>query len=307
MRIATIASFGASAVLGLGALVVARTWLPSQVTPAKAAGQDMRAGAPVVLAAGPIAYGAKLKPTDVMLARLPADLVPPGAFTTIDQVMRRDGGGAPVALAGIAAREPLLPSKLSGPGAKPTMAALIEDGMRAYTIAVSEVAGGGGHITPGDRVDVVLTRNAGEGGPSGGPGSRMVSDVVMQNVKVLGMDQNLDPNSTRPAVAHTATLEVSMRDAERLALAAQSGTLSLALRRAGSAETADVRQVATWDLGSGPPPQPVILAAPARRARPAARPQPAAAPQPSGSSVVIVHGENRAPTSVPSDRVRAGA
>ena len=301
MRIATIASFGASAVLGLGALVVARTWLPTQIPASmpRAAAPEPRAGVPVVLASGPIAYGAKLKPGDLILARLPAEAVPAGAFSSIDQVMKQDAGGAPVALVALAPREPLLPAKISGPGAKPTLATMIGEGMRAYTISVTETAGGGGHVMPGDRVDVVLTRSLG-GGSDGPNGGRMVSDVVIQNVKVLGMDQNVDPNSTRPSVARTATLEVSMRDAERLALAAQAGTLSMALRRVGAADVAQVGQVAAGDLGPAGPARRSSASAP-RKGRAAAPSAPSAS-----ASVTIVHGEKRDPVAVPADRIRAG-
>src|SRR6516162_1100850 len=123
MRIGTIASLAASAVLGLGALFAARIWLPAtNAAPVKAVRPT--AGQPVVLAAGPIEYGAKLQAKDLVLAHLPAEAVPPGAFSSIDQVMKQDAGGAPVALAAISPREALLPAKLSGPGVKPTLAAM---------------------------------------------------------------------------------------------------------------------------------------------------------------------------------------
>jgi pilus assembly protein CpaB len=301
MRIATIASLAASAALGLGALFVARFWLPSQASVVQARPQAPAPGVPVVLAATQIAYGQKLQPKDLTLGRLPADSVPPGAYATVDQVLKLDAGGAPVALTAMAPHEPVLPAKLSGAGARPTMAAMIAEGFRAYTIGVTEVAGGGGHVLPGDRVDVVLTRDlSSQSGVEGhAPGGKLVTDVVIQNVRVLGMDLNLDPNSIHPAVAHTATLEVDVRDAERLALAGQAGTLSLALRRTGQAEIASVRPVAASDLG------PSSAAAEARPAiaRRSGAPRPAAAP---GASVVVVHGDARASVSVPAEHRRSG-
>jgi pilus assembly protein CpaB len=151
---------------------------------------------------------------------------------------------------------------------------------------------------PGDRVDVVLTRDLGAN--DAGHAAKLVSDVVIQDVRVLGMDLNVDPNSTHAAVAHTATLEVDVRDAERLALAGQAGTLSLALRRTGSAEINLVRPVATADLG----PAGGVQAAPIRgRARRAAQPSRQAAP---GTSVVVMDGEKGSSVSVPSERFGAG-
>jgi pilus assembly protein CpaB len=296
MRIGTIVSLGASAALGLGALVVARVFLPTQGGHAAqaAAAQAVVAGTPVVLAAQPIAYGQKLEARQLVVARLPADAVPPGAFTSIDQVMKQDAGGAPVALTPMTAKEPVLAAKLSGPGARPTLAALISEGMRGYTIGVSDVAGGGGHVLPGDRVDVVLTRDLSHGGlMEGVRGGRLVSEVVLQNVRVLGMDLNVDPATAKPAIAHTATLEVTVEDAERLALAAQAGNLSLALRRAGSAEVQPVRPLAASDLTPA-------FSAPARRAAPARRP--AARPASPGASMIIVQGDKRSSVAVPAER-----
>lgn len=295
MRIGTIVSLGASAALGLGALVVARVFLPAQAHPAPGhRTAEVVAGTPVVLAAQPIAYGDKLQAKQLVLARLPADAVPPGAFSSIDQVMKQDAGGAPVALTPMAAKEPVLATKLSGPGARPTLAALISEGMRAYTIGVSDVAGGGGHVLPGDRVDVVLTRDLSSGAAIEGAGrSKLVSDIVLQNVRVLGMDLNVDPATAKPAIAHTATLEVSAEDAERLALAAQAGNLSLALRRAGSAEVQPVPPLAASDLTPA-------FAAPARRAAPSHRA--AALPPPPRDEMVIVQGDKRSSVAVPAER-----
>jgi len=300
MRVGTIVSLGASAVLGLGALAAARIWLPTQAPSTNAhSAAPVATGAPVVVAAADIPYGSKIEARQLTVVRLPANAAPSGVFTSVDQVMHVDSGGAPVALVAISAREPLLPVKLSGPGARPTLAAMIGDGMRAFTIGVTEVAGGGGHILPGDRVDVVLTRDlTAQQNMDGGHGTKLISDMVMQNVRVLGMDLNIDPASTHPAVAHTATLEVSVEDAERLSLAAQAGTLSLALRRTGAAEIKPVRSMVSADLG------PVGGKTGAVHRRGGGGGAPA---HPAGSAVIIVHGDSRTTTAVPNERFGAGA
>ena len=118
MRLATVISLGASALLGVGALFVARVWLPSSTAPAAPTAPP---GVPVVVATTPLAYGVKLEPKHLVVERLPAGTAPEGAYTSIEQVLAQDGG-APVVLAPMAAREPLLPSKISGPGARPTIA-----------------------------------------------------------------------------------------------------------------------------------------------------------------------------------------
>lgn len=299
MRIATIAGLAGSAVLGVGALVVARVWLPAQQTRSVAQAAEPVVGVPVVVAAVPIPYGARLEAKYLTVAHLPPNAAPIGAYATVAEILEQKGG-APVALTPMGAREPVLPAKLSGPGARATIAAVIGEGMRAYTIGVSDVAGGGGHIMPADRVDVFLTRDIGQPGPDAAFSKHLVTDVVLQNVRVLGMDMNADPTSVHPALPKTATLEVDVQGAEKLALAGQAGTLSLALRRTGAGEIDAVRAVSVAQLGSGGRPAfaPAYTPVPLKR-RPPAPPRESA---PSGSSVVIVSGETAASVNVPSER-----
>jgi pilus assembly protein CpaB len=257
MRTGTVISLGASAVLGVGALIVARVWLPQSAAhgaqPAKPAAEA--ATVPVVVASAAIPYGGKVDPSHLIVERLPAGDVPPGAFSDPNQMIKMQGG-VPVALTPIAAREPVLPGKLSGGGARAIVSAGITEGMRAYTIGIGETAGVGGHILPGDRVDVILTRQP--------PVPKAVrdacddckferADVVLQNVKIIGMDLNVDPTSTQSAVAHTATLEVSVLDAQKLSVASQIGIMSLALRRVGQADITPVRTVDVGDVRSNAP------------------------------------------------------
>jgi pilus assembly protein CpaB len=247
MRVVTIVSLGASAVLGLAALVVAKTVLPNQAS-ARVAGVSAPAeGVAVVVASKDMKYGDKVDADHLRLTRLPAESVPEGAFTTIAAVLAADRGGAPVVLTPIVAREPILPSKLSGPGARPSVAAEIGNGMRAYTIRVSDVSGVGGHALPGDRVDVVLLRDMNPNSPT----HAFVSEVVLQSVRVLAVDLNADLASNKPATPSTATLEVNVADSQKLAVAADLGKLSLALRRTGSAEVAATGPVRTNVFASG--------------------------------------------------------
>jgi pilus assembly protein CpaB len=301
MRTTTLVSLGASAVLGLGALIVARLWLPSQAKSTPTKGPAMAiATVPVVVARADIPYGAKLDPGRLTVAQFPAGAVPAGAYSSIPQVIH--GEAPPVVLTPIAAREPVLPTKLSGAGAKATVAAVIGEGMRAYTIRVDDVAGGGGHVLPGDRVDVVLTYDLSTiagGSPPGGTanGKRLISTIVLQDVRVLGMDLNADPSSTQAVVAHTATLEVSAQDAERLALAAQAGSLSMALRRTGAADIAPVRAVNVTDVGGLHAAQAAARAHPiAHHAR--ARSVRVFAPV-ERQAVIVVHGGTAASVEVP--------
>ena len=294
MRLGVVISLGASTVLGLSALLVAKVWMPAHAAHAPAAA-PLVAGVPVVAAAQPIPYGAKLDAHFLKVIQMPAGSAPVGAYASIDQVL---GGpnGPPVALAPMTVLEPILPADLSGPGERLTLAALIKEGDRAYTIGVTEITGDGGHVMPGDRVDVVLTRELSQA--QGASSRRFASQIIVQNLKVLGMDQNANPSSTTPSVARTATLEVSVEDALKLATAAQTGTLSLALRKPGATEIEQVKAVPTMDLGPDTPavgqrPPPagtgVRIAKAERPARPA------------GPAVIVVQGDARTSVPVPSE------
>lgn len=277
MRVVTLVSLGGCALFGLAALVVAKTMIPNPGSVKVAAAAPV--GVPVVVAKAAMKFGDKLDATKIEVLTVPANAAPEGAFTTTAQVLAQDSGGPPVALTPIAAREPLLPSKLSGPGARASIAAEIREGFRAYTIKVTDVTGVGGHALPGDRVDVVLMRDQ-----SSDPQKHSyVSEVVIQDIRVLGVDLNADPASNKPATPNTATLEVTVPDAQKLAVAADLGKLSLALRRTGSTEMAQTAPMhgAGFISGEARP-----IRASVRRAAPAAMPGPMAAPM-----IQIVEGD----------------
>jgi len=296
MRLGVIVSLGASTALGLGALLVAKVWMPAHAAHATAPSQAIVAGVPVVTAAQPIPYGAKLDAHYLKVIQMPAGSAPVGAFTSIDQVL---GGpnGPPVALAPMTVLEPILPADLSGPGERLTLAALIKDGDRAYTIGVTDITGDGGHVMPGDRIDVVLTRELSQ--TQGAVSRRFASQVIVQNLKVLGMDQNANPSSTAPSVAHTATLEVSVEDALKLATAAQTGTLSLALRKPGATEIEPVKSIPSMDLGPDTPTPGQKAPPPGTGVRIARVDRPPH--EPAGPSVVVVQGDARSNVPVPSE------
>ncbi|MDZ4374795.1 MAG: Flp pilus assembly protein CpaB [Phenylobacterium sp.] len=248
MRVVTIVSLAASAALGLGALFVAKIALPNAASARNPAVRAEVQGEAVVVASRAIKYGEKLDAGMLTVIKIPKNAVPVGAFTTIDTVLAADKGGAPVALFPISQREPLLPTKLSGPGSRSTVSAAITEGMRAYTLKVDDASGVGGHALPGDHIDVVLIRDLTPDGPQ----RNYISHVVVQNARVLGMNLNADPTSDKPAAPDTATIEVSVEDAQKLSVAATLGELSLALRRNGAAEIAKAPPIRTSDFLGGP-------------------------------------------------------
>jgi len=306
MRTATIISLGASALLGIGALVVARNMGPTKAPAAVPQIARLTAGVPVVIARQNLAYGAKLDASALTLVNLPAGDVPAGAYSSIAAAVGQPGSPA-VAIAPMAAHEVVLPTKVSGPGARASLSAGIADGMRAYTIRVSDTSGVGGHALPGDRVDVVLTRDM----STDHAVRRMAAFVLIQNARVLGVDLNLDQTSTRSVEPRTATLEVTPQDAEKLALAPETGTLTLALRRNGSAEITSAPAVLASNLAPG---HGVMAAEPGDGTTHAARPRSSgrrAAHHLGGPSfetgVIIVNGSPATSAKAPAAGVATGA
>jgi pilus assembly protein CpaB len=147
------------------------------------------------------------------------------------------GGGAKADYVGSVVREPILAGepivsrKIVRAGDSGYMAAYLEPGMRAMSIGVSVETAAGGFILPGDRVDVLVTVELQDNGDEGGGQTRFASTTVLQNVKVLAVDQSTRAEDDQQAVVGaTATLEVSPTDSEALALAKAAGELSLVLR-----------------------------------------------------------------------------
>ena len=110
------------------------------------------------------------------------------------------------------------------------MAAILPKGMRAVAVDISADSGAGGFILPDDRVDVVLTRHDKSAEKATGV-EKYVSDTILRNVRVLAVDQTIDPKGdAKTALGKTATLELTESQAEMIELSHQLGTISLTLR-----------------------------------------------------------------------------
>ena len=230
-----------AAVFGLLAVFVAQSWLNSQAE-ARLKSIDAQKRSPVatralVVASKPLRFGVEL--TAAALRELPwaSEALPPGAFTSIDELI---AGGKRIVLTAIEPNEPILNSKITGSGQRATLSALIGEGKKASTIRVNDVDGVAGFVLPGDRVDVILSRQLDKGSA--------VNDVVLKNAKVLAIDQLADERAEKPSIAKAVTLEVDIAGAQKLSLAGQIGSLSLALRKAGDIEPVNSRPITLADL-----------------------------------------------------------
>ena len=240
MRKNTIVMAGIAVVFGLLAVFVAQGWLNYQAELSRkvvAPKEKAVATRTIVIATGPLRFGTHVSADHLREVTWPEEALPAGTFGTIADVM---SGGKRIVLASIERNEPLLRTKITGPGQKATLSAVIQDGMRAVTVRVNDVEGVGGFVLPGDRVDVLLTRQ--------NERTTGMNDVVLQNARVLAVDQLADDAADRPTVVKAVTLEVDTTGAQKIALAASLGNLSLMLRRAGEQVMDATRRVTTSDL-----------------------------------------------------------
>jgi pilus assembly protein CpaB len=236
----TIVMVGIAVVFGLLAVFVAQGWLNYQAELSRKTIAPKQQAVPtrtIVIATAPLRFGAPIAPDSLREVAWPDEAIPAGTFSTIAELTREKR----IVLASIARNEPILRTKVTGPGQKATLSAVIQDGMRAVTVRVNDVEGVAGFILPGDHVDVLLTRQSNER-------ANGTNDVVIQNTRVLAIDQLADDAADRPTVARAVTVEVDTVGAQKIALAASLGNLSLMLRRAGEQHMDATRRITTSDL-----------------------------------------------------------
>ena len=235
IRRQSLIALGIALVLGLAAVYLANTFL---ATSERRVEQAQVGLTKIAVAAVPLDYGMDITPDKVKFVDYPAASLPPGSFNQFAQLV--PGGKRRVVLRPMQVNEPILTSKLGGEGIGPSIAYLLPDGMRAAAVRVNEVSGVAGFVQPNDAVDVLITRQLGE---------RQVTDVLLQNIRVIAIDQNAQGANGQPIVGKTATLEVTPLDAQKVALAQQIGQLSLVLRKAGAEQDfSTVRTVSFDDL-----------------------------------------------------------
>lgn len=209
----------------------------------------------ILVAKSPLKYGTEITADLVQEVEWPSSSLPEGSLTSMDQLT---GAGKRIVLSEITTNEPILLAKLSGKDGRASLSNLLEPGQRAVTIRVDDITGVAGFVTPGDRVDVILTRQkSGVTTPTPAetatgavpqPTSELASEVILQNVKVLTSDQSADQSATAATVAKAVTVQVSSQDAQKVALAQQLGTLYLLLRSAGDEANSDKASISASDL-----------------------------------------------------------
>jgi pilus assembly protein CpaB len=177
-----------------------------------------------------IGLGKAVQSGDLAWQVWPADAVGAGLIQKKNRPNALEEFKGAIARAPFVAGEPIREQKLIRANGSGFMSAILSPGMRAISTDISPETGVGGFILPNDHVDVLLTRRDQEQQKNGG-GDGFTSETILRNVRVLAIDQTVqEKDGQKVVVGKTATLELTPRQTETLALSRQRGTLSLALR-----------------------------------------------------------------------------
>lgn len=293
MQINPVVTMGLSIFCGAAALLGARFLLaspdegdePAELVVMEVETQD------VLVAARNIPRGVRLEEAWFDVESRPAEDVPLGAFKSFDEFDTRSNGRP--TLIELTPGDILSEKFLLSDGLRGSLAAKIPPGHRAYSIKMTDETGVAGFVLPGDRVDVIFFQGESNGrlyssdqSSSGSSSAGPVAEVLLQNVEVLGVDLNDDMAATSPQAFKTATLAVTLEQAQRLSVATELGELSLALR--GSADE-EFQQAQAVRLKEEAKPVPIARTAPRRLA----------AKEPSASTIEVILGNETSTHSVP--------
>jgi pilus assembly protein CpaB len=215
----------------------------------------------IVVAASDIPIGSTVTEKQVKITTWPKDSIPPGSAQAVDAVVNRVAV-RPITR-GDAITEQKLKPKTAGVGTG-FMTYVVPQGHRAVTVAVNEVAGVAGFLTPNDRVDVIVTTIL----PSNDKES--ISKIILENIPILATGQITDQKDGKPVVVPTVTLDLLPVDAEKLVLSAAKGSLQLLLRNIADSTRIDSKGATIGKVLYG-------AELPAAATKPAAAPKPAAA------------------------------
>jgi pilus assembly protein CpaB len=219
---------GSLLLLGLAGLGMVAVVALRPAHPAVASASTQRVA--VVTAARALRPGVLIKPDDIASREMAQSAIPAGSFT--DSPSERIDLVGSMVRRPVAAGAALLSADVLRPGDHGFLAAVLRPGKYAVTVAVDAVSGSAGLIWPGDTVDLILTQVI--EAPNLPPGRRVAAETVLQNVRVIAIDQQLaggpQPGTTQTQANRTVTLEVSAAEAEKVQVAARIGRLSLLVR-----------------------------------------------------------------------------
>lgn len=224
----------AGSALALAAVFVARTLPPPRANTAALS------TVAVVAAAAEIGFGEKLTIQKLKLVDVPANSLPKGHFARIERLTQPPGH---TAMRPIAANELITAPALAAGATRLSTAPLLGPAMRALSVPVDEVSGVSGLITPGDRVDVLMTRQPDE--------AMAHAELIAQNVRVLAVGSDMNIAREQAGAVKTVTLELTPAQAQKLTLALATGTIGLALRHFDDNDRIRLQSLQVSDLNDG--------------------------------------------------------
>ncbi len=225
------------ALLAGGATIfLGRAWLAAERTvhvEAKAPPPPAQKPSKMVLVAhGDLHAGQFVRPENLHWQAWPDGGIAP-TYIVSGQHQLEDYVGA-IVRNGIGDGEPITDARVVRPGDRGFLAAVLRPGYRAVTVALTPSEALAGLVFPGDHVDLIatlaLTDPSAKDDAGGSPTQHHASETVLTDLRVLALDQRADDQSKQPAVAKTATLEVTPKQAEVIAVVGEIGKLSLSLR-----------------------------------------------------------------------------
>jgi len=227
MSVRNIILILAAVLIMAGTGLVARSWLAGQRAQMAAAPQAVTQ-APVkkiyvLVADVDLPTGSFIKEEHLTWQVWPDDKLH-SSYMIQDQTKIEDLVGAVVRRA-IAAGEPVTSSRILKPGDRGFLSAVLRAGYRAVAVRVDATSSISGLVFPGDRVDILLTHSI-----TNGDAQRRATETVLTNVRILAIDQKINDTDESPKVGKNATLEVTPKQAEMLAVLSELGKLSFALR-----------------------------------------------------------------------------
>jgi pilus assembly protein CpaB len=212
---------------GITAYMV-RSWLDAERARAtvRTAAPPPVAATQVLVAKQDLPVGTFLRPDHLRWQPWPEASIAP-VYAVQGKKKMEDFVGSVVRLP-IASGEPITDSRVVSPGNSGFLAAVLRAGYRAVSVPVTVTSGIAGFVFPGDHVDLILTHTVPaeiEGGVE-----RRAGVTVLRNIRVLALDQKVDMKPGEAAVARTATLEVTPKQSEMIAVVVEIGKLSMSLR-----------------------------------------------------------------------------
>ena len=220
-------------VMAGGTALAIRGWLDAQraqmqQAPAQAAQAPAPRGTEILVAKVDIAAGQFIRPEHLRWQTWPEGALSPN-YVIQGRRPLEDFVGA-VARLPVAAGEPVTEGRVVVPGNSGFLAAVLQPGMRAVSVGINPTSGISGFVFPGDRIDLLMTHNLEVTRANGRTEIRHATATVLQDLRVLAIDQTIQARAGEPVVARTATLEVTPRQSQLVAVAAETGRLSLSLR-----------------------------------------------------------------------------